>query len=197
MRIQIFPPIAFLIVVAMLFAALKPGLERAQAWRAVLKQVPEAGLIVDGGQLDALVVADRASVELAGPVNVPYAVMGSTGFVTDADINGVHYFLPPEVVRILRGREVELAFDVRTPDRESAGEEWMARAVIYGVLDTGWTRLPASPEWTAAAMRVVVPEGVRYDPMVIMMWSDAKGDGRRLELRGIQVTPLDAPPEGA
>jgi hypothetical protein len=189
MRIQIFPPLAFLAIVVMLFAALKPGLERAQAWRAVVHAVPETGLVVEGERLKAIVVSERASIQLAGPVETPYAVIGSTGSVTDADINGVHYFVPPDVVRLLRGQEIDIKFEVRAAPG-GGSDEWMARAAIAGAMDSGWTRLTAAEEWTEGTLRVSVPPGNRYEPMVVMIWSDAKGDGRSLELRKIRVIPV-------
>lgn len=194
MRIQVFPPLAFILVVTMVFAALKPGLERAQDWRAVVRAVPEQGLSVEGEGLGAMIATERASVEISGAADGPYAVIGSVGAVTAQDVFGVHYLTPPDAVRALRGETLDLVFEVRAADGAESSE-WLARVAIAGFLDSGWTTLTAGRDWSRAIMRITVPENDRYVPMVVMMWSDAKGDGGRLEVRSIALEPTN-PAEG-
>lgn len=187
MKLRIFYPAAFLLTIGMVFFAMKPGLERLQAWRETLSAIPETGLKIEGAGLGAIVVNERASVELLTENDESYVVIGSSGVVSNDDANGAHYFVPPEAVHVLLGTEVDVAFDVRAAP-EGGSLEWLARAVIPQVMDTGWLPLTAGTDWSTVSLRVVIPPQIEVkEPMGLMMWSDAKGDGGRVELREILI----------
>ncbi len=89
----------------------------------------------------------------------------------------------------LRGLDVEVSLEVRSAS-EGGAEEWLMRMAIRGVLDTGWLPRRAGAEWSTASARLAIPSNARYEPMEIIVWSDAIGDGGRIHLRRIRIEPL-------
>jgi hypothetical protein len=186
---SLFYPLSFLTIVGMVILALKPGIERTEAWRTVLAQITTAGLVVEGEDLGVLVASERSSSELVGSGDDRRAVIGSTGLVTNLENYGVRYWLPADAVRALRGHEVEAALEVRSAETDGS-EDWLVRVALAGVFDTGWLPQRAGTDWSTALMSVTIPPTVGSEPMEIIMWSDATGDGGRIELRRIEIQPV-------
>ncbi len=88
MKLRIFYPAALLLTAGMVFFAMKPRLERLKAWRETLSAIPQTGLKIDGAGLGAIVVNERASVDLLTENDQSYVVIGSSGVVSTDDANG-------------------------------------------------------------------------------------------------------------
>jgi hypothetical protein len=187
--VSLFYPLAFALIVAMVVMALKPGLDRTRAWRASLRAIAAQGLVIEGEQLNTIVVNERATAEVEGPADGRYAVIGSDGVVTSAQNSGARYWLPADAVRELRGKEVSVGLEVRS-DPVKGAEDWLVRVAIRGVLDTGWLPQRTEEDWTVAQVPVAIPPNDRNEPMEIIMWSDSTGDEGRIHLRRIEIEPV-------
>jgi hypothetical protein len=194
---SLFYPVSFVVIAAMIWLAIMPGVKRERALQARLDAIPTRGWVVEGRQLGGLVVNDRASVTPAED-DQPYVVLSSNGVVTNAENFGARYWLPARAVKAVRDRTVEVGFKVRSAPVQGA-QNWLVRIAITGVLDTGWQPQTAGRDWSTARVRVPIPPNDRFEPMEVILWSDARGAGGHLELNRIEfnVVPPDAKKPGA
>lgn len=190
MRLPLFYPLAYALVAVMVFYAIKPGLERMQEWRRTLDVIADTGLAIDGDALRGLIVNERAAIVEVGANPLEHVIVSSVGVFDAENISGAHYFISPEAVDRLRGLEIDVMFDVRSPS-EGGASEWVSRAAVEGVLDTGWTPQQAQTEWTRAALRLAIPDVDIRMPLHLMIWSDAAGNNGDIELRRIELLPAE------
>jgi hypothetical protein len=189
-RAAIFVPFTYGLIALMIFFALKPGLERMVEWRKTLDVIAETGLVIEGDALRGMIVNERAAIMEIGEEPVERLIINSTGVFSAANNSGAHYFVSAEAMNRLRGREVDVVFEVRSPP-EGGATEWMSRAFIEGVLDTGWAPQSANPEWSPASVRIAIPDDDVRTPLHLMIWSDAAGNNGAIELRRIELLPAD------
>ena len=184
MRVPIFTPVVFALIAGMVWLALKPGLERHVEWRQTLAVAAATGFIVEGEALGNLIANERASVEIIGPASARRAILSSAGVVTNAENNGVHYFLPREALTAIGGAELDISFEVRAPAVGGA-EVWLIRCALSGVADSGWLETDIGEEWSVQTVRCPTDASARGPAFDLMMWADAEGDGGVIELRRI------------
>jgi hypothetical protein len=190
MRIELFNPFAYLLIVAMVFYALKPGVERMIEWREVLDEVAESGLVIDGDRLQGLIVTEHATLEYRGDGAIEQVSIGSVGLFAPESNFGAHYLVSVDAVRRLRGVEVDILYEVRSA-AERGSMEWQARVVIVGAADTGWLPQAALPDWSVVTVRMTIPDVDLEWPLDLMIWSDSRGGGGGVDLRRLEVRPVD------
>ena len=187
-RIPIFYPFAFLLIIGMVWSALRPGVERAMEWRASLARAAQDGLVVEGERLGVLIPTEQASVALEGPATSRRAVIGSVGTLPDGRADGAHYFFPADGVEAIGAHAVDVTLETRSSPVGGA-DMWLARCVMVDMEDSGWFEFPGTQEWSAHTLRCAVDPDAGDRPLDVMIWSDAQGDAGRIELRRIRVAP--------
>ena len=190
-RISIFFPLAFTLIGVMVWAALRPGLERQELWRAELSSAAREGFSISDDRLFNFTANDNAEFEVVGPRGARRAILRSSGEFARNSNHGVHYLFPIELMRLYEGGRVRLEFLVRSSAQQES-RAMFVRCAAAGVMDSGWMRVPIGVEWEIRRVECDVPRGAARAGFSAMVWSDADGEGGWIELREARVLPREA-----
>lgn len=191
MRISLYYPFAIALIAAMVWMGLKPGFANQEELARVRQSIAQSGYSITGEALGEAALGSRVDMELRGPPSLRRAVMTASGGPNEgAASHGVLFALPPFALPELAGRPVEIAIDARRA-REGGATESLLRVDVQGHGSSGWRPISVGEEFSVVGFTFDVPDTEDSDPIVVLVWPDASGEGLEIEVREVIVRPAD------
>jgi len=191
MRLPLFFPTSIIIIGAMVWYAIEPGFDSLEEMERIKSSIFEHGYIVEGDALSQGREGVRSNMEVYGPPSLRRAVMSSHGGPDEGTpSHGILFVAPPFTLQAFAGRTIEVMLSARSAN-ENGAERALLRLDIQNFGGSGWREIELSDEFSEVGFSYQVPDVDTRDPVLMLVWPDADGEGGQIEVRQVILRPVD------
>lgn len=195
MRVGWFFPSITLLVAAMIWAAVTPGLRGQRVLEAQLAEVRAVGYVIEGDQLNELRETGGVTFEVIEGGALTRAELKALRPAPKGPPNaGVFFTLPASVAHVLRGKRTRVTITARRAP-ENGANQFSAAYFVARLASSHWRPFQPTARFMDYSFEWTPPADNRGNASIIGLAPDTSGGLGSLEVLRIRVELLepDAP----
>lgn len=192
-RIDLFFPVALLIIAAMIYAAIAPGVAQRREREIEVARTVRDGFVAEGEALAQATAAPGATVTYLADAEPPRLLArANRSFAGRSQSAGVYLPIAPPLMSALAELDVRVTITARPAQANPAGR-FRAAFMIYNGRGSDWMSFRAGADEQDFVIDWTPPDDPLDRPGLVAVWPDDEGLGLGLEITRIRIDALDAP----
>ena len=189
-RVDPFYPLSIALLIAMVYVAINPGIEKKRALDLRISEMFASGFMVEGDDFNNADAQPGVTAEYLASASPPSLVgHAATRFVDRGLSVGMTQPVPPEVMAALTDTGIKVTITARAAAVNPA-EEFAANVMFFNGSTAAWRTFELTRGYSDYVLEWEPPVIGEGRPGIVAFWPDARGLEQGLEVLRMRIEPL-------